>query len=365
MKNVPLNDLSRMSEEEIDHLAMLARSVISSGTFLSGTHTREFVSKMSERVGGRRVVCVGNGTDALYVGMRVLNVGAQSRVATIPNGGGYATGAALRLGATPVMVDADPVTAQMSIDSLKEVLATRTIDVVVVTHLYGLATGVEEVAAVCAEHGVQMLEDCAQSFGCAAGSMPVGTFGDVATFSFYPTKNLGGFGDAGAVVLKSEEQAVKAQQIAQYGWSDRYVVVESGGFNSRMDELQAAFLNHRIEALDGENSRRREITMRYRDALPGRRTIIAAEGPEFVGHLAVMLTDVRQSDQQTLHNRGISTGIHYPVLDHHQPAWQQLIENPGTPNAEKLVTRILTLPCFPSMTEDEIERVVTALGSLE
>lgn len=363
--NVPLNDLSRMTESEIDLLTSLSRSVISSGTFLFGAQTRELVSRLSERVGGRRVVCVGNGTDALCAAMKVLDVGVGSRIATVPNAGGYATGVALNLGAVPVMVDVDPATAQMSVDSLRAVLDATPVDVVVVTHLYGLAAAVEDISSICREHGVQMIEDCAQSFGCVVGSTPVGTFADVATFSFYPTKNLGGLGDGGAVVLKSEDLATKVQRIVQYGWGDRYAVVESGGFNSRIDELQAAFLNHRIASLDLENGRRREIIMRYRAALRGSRSIVAADGAEFVGHLAVMLTDTRQSDQDSLHKLGIATGIHYPVLDHHQSAWKQLTENPGTPNAEKLVTRILTLPCFPSMTEDEVDRVVTALSSLD
>lgn len=365
MKTVPLNDLSRMGEAEIEELTSLARSVISSGHFLSGPHTKKFVSGVSERVDGRPVVCVGNGTDALYLGLTTLGVGEGSRVATVPNAGGYATGAALRLGAVPVMVDADPVTAQMSLPSLERVLGTDRIDVVVVTHLYGLARGVEEIVTLCAAHGVAVLEDCAQSFGCVSGTRPVGTFGDVATFSFYPTKNLGALGDAGAVALRSGEMAVRAQQIAQYGWGERYVVTEAGGFNSRIDELQAAFLNHRLANLDAENARRREIVLRYRDACRGGRAMVASAGPEFTGHLAVMLTGSRQSDQRALQELGIGTGIHYPVLDHHQPAWASLVENSGTPGAEELVGRILTLPCFPSMTEEEVARVEQSLATLD
>lgn len=364
MNHIPLNDLSRMDATEIEALTTLAGSVVSSGHFLGGPHTGELVHRISERVAGRPVVCVGNGTDALYLGLRTLGIGSGSRVATISNAGGYTTGASLRLGAIPVMVDSDPVTAQMSLDSLERVLDSRHVDAVVVTHLYGLVRGIEDIVTLCSQRGVPVLEDCAQAFGCVSESQQVGTFGDAATFSFYPTKNLGALGDAGAVALRSDALATKAQQIAQYGWRDRYVVTETGGFNSRIDELQAAFLNHRILNLDQENERRREIVLRYRRACRGGRTMIASDGPEFIAHLAVMLTDSRQSDQQALQAMGIGTGVHYPVLDHHQPAWVGMVENDGTPGADALVKRILTLPCFPTMTEEEVSRVESAVATL-
>ena len=364
MKNVPLNDLSRLSEAEVAELSQRAQSVISSGHFLFGPHTEQFSAALSARVNGRPVVCVGNGTDALYLGLKTLGVGYGSRVATIANAGGYASGAAIRLGAVPVMIDADPVTAQMSLDSLTSVLDSHGADVVVITHLYGLVSGVSDLAALCVERGVPVLEDCAQAFGCMSDGRAVGTFGTVATFSFYPTKNLGALGDAGAVATATTALAEKAQQLAQYGWGARYVVSEPGGFNTRIDEMQAAFLNYRLGTLDADNTRRRQIVLHYQSACSGNRLMVHSAGPEFIGHLAVLLTECRDSDQAALGKLGIGTGIHYPVLDHHQPGWSGLIENPGTKCADQLVTRILTLPCFPSMTDEEVERVTAAVASL-
>ena len=364
MKNVPLNDLSRLSQDDVRELTRRAESVISSGHFLFGPHTKEFVAHVAGRTSGAEVICVGNGTDALYLALAALGVGRGSRVATVSNAGGYASGAALRLGAMPVIVDNDPATAQMSPESLDQVLGKYGADVVVITHLYGLASRIEELVAVCARHGAKVLEDCAQSFGCVVEGKPVGTFGDIATFSFYPTKNLGALGDAGAVVTKNPGIAARAQRLAQYGWGERYVVSDPGGFNSRIDEIQAAFLNHRIASLDIENTRRREIVIRYEAACTSGRRMIHSAGPEFIGHLAVMLTDSRSSDQEVFAALGVSTGIHYPVLDHHQPAWKGLIDVDSVPSAENLVGRILTLPCFPSMTDEEVDQVVCALSAL-
>lgn len=364
MKNIPLNDLSRLSLNDVRELTSRAGSVIASGQFLFGPQTKEFVSHVARRTSGGEVVCVGNGTDALYLALAALGVGRGSRVATISNAGGYASGAALRLGAIPVIVDNDPATAQMSPESLNQVLGKQGADVVVITHLYGLAARVEELVAICTRHGAKVLEDCAQSFGCVIDGRPVGTFGDIATFSFYPTKNLGALGDAGAVVMKDSGLAARVQQLAQYGWGERYVVSESGGFNSRIDEIQAAFLNHRISSLDAENIRRREIVLRYEAACIGGRRMVHSAGSEFIGHLAVMLTDSRSYDQEQLAALGVSTGIHYPVLDHHQPAWKGLIEVESAPSAETLVGRILTLPCFPSMSDEEVDQVVGAVSVL-
>ena len=364
MKTVPLNDLSRLSQDDVLELTRRAESVISSGHFLFGPHTKEFVTHLAARTSGAEVICVGNGTDALYLALAALDVGRGSRVATVSNAGGYASGAALRLGAIPVMVDNDPATAQMSPESLDQVLGDGGADVVVITHLYGLASRTEELVAVCVRHGAKVVEDCAQSFGCVVQGKPVGTFGDIATFSFYPTKNLGALGDAGAVVVKDPVIAARAQRLAQYGWGDRYVVSDPGGFNSRIDEIQAAFLNYRMLSLDHENTRRREIVLRYEAVCTGGRRMVHSAGPEFIGHLAVLLTDSRASDQQRLAALGVSTGIHYPVLDHNQPAWKGLIDARPAPCAEDLVGRILTLPCFPTMTNEEVDHVVGAVSAL-
>lgn len=364
MKTVPLNDLTRRSSEEIDLLVTSTRKVIESGVFLNGENLRDLSQSLSAMHAGRSVVCVGNGTDALYIALRAAGVGPGTTVATVPNAGGYSTGAALLLGARVVLIDIDLGTGQMCPDSLVAALENLSVDVVVVTHLYGLAADIKKLSAMCEEYKVSLIEDCAQSIGCFAGDQPVGTFGDMATFSFYPTKNLGAFGDAGAIVCATQDLASSASKIAQYGWSERYLRAMPGGVNSRMDEIQAAFLNHRLHSLRTENERRRHIVRRYQASLTGSRRFLCRDDDTYVAHLAVMATESREIDAHLLAQRGISTGIHYPILDQEQPAWVSVLEDAATPNARILSGQILTLPCFPGMYEEEIDAVVAALGSL-
>jgi dTDP-4-amino-4,6-dideoxygalactose transaminase len=308
--------------------------------------------------------CVANGTDALFIALSSLGVTQGSKVATVANAGGYTTGAAFRLGATPVFIDVDTETAQMSAISLRNTLIVEKISVVVLTHLYGLVGDVVEIANVCKEFNVPLIEDCAQSFGAKIGDQPAGTFGDISTFSFYPTKNLGAFGDAGAVLTQRRELAQRVQSIAQYGWGDRYSVDLENGVNSRIDEIQAAALLRQLPFIESQNLRRREIIQRYQEVLSRPRRMIMSDQTNFVGHLAILLTDTRDSDKNILGELGVATGIHYPIADYLQPAWRDRASDVTLPATENIQRQILTLPCFPAMTEAEIDQVVNALKTL-
>ena len=171
-------------------------------------------------------------------------------------------------------------------------------------------------------------------------------------------------GDGGAVALRLKADAEKLRQLAQYGWAARYSVELVGGFNSRIDEVQAAVLVHRLGRLADENKKRREIVARYATSLPNRRRFLWSNGSDFVGHLAVMVTDQRDEDQKYLEEHGISTGIHYPIVDHHQNAWVQTFNGQRSPETELLNQKILTLPCFPALTDDEIQKICNALSNL-
>jgi dTDP-4-amino-4,6-dideoxygalactose transaminase len=308
---------------------------------------------------------VGNGTDALYLALRASGVEAGRRVATVANAGGYTSGATLRAGGSPVFVDIDPRTAQMSPEALTKVLGeTPDITAVVLTHLYGLTGDVEAIKSLCDERKVMLIEDCAQAMGASVAGRPAGTFGDVATLSFYPTKNLGAFGDGGAVVCATAALHERVSALAQYGWGQRYQVTVPGGINSRIDEIQAAVLLEAERVLDVQNERRRAIVARYAAATPGQRYVLSDDSNRSVGHLAVMVTDDRSGDAHRLDAAGVSTGIHYPIADHRQPGWQGLVPAAHLPNTDWLVERILTLPCFPAMTDDEVDQVVEALAAL-
>jgi dTDP-4-amino-4,6-dideoxygalactose transaminase len=361
---IPLSDLGRIDEATKRGLTAGFDRVVGSGWFLRGAETTRLEAELTRQVGAR-AICVANGTDALFLAMSALGVGRGSRVATVGNAGGYTSGAALRLGATPVIIDVSVDDAQMDPQSLERALDSPTPpDVVVMTHLYGQVGDVERVAVICSAAGVPLVEDCAQAFGASVRGQPVGSFGQLATTSFYPSKNLGAFGDGGAVFTQTDELADSVASLAQYGWGNRFHVERFGGINSRLDEIQAMVLSTLLKGLPARNERRRELCRRYADSLPEGRRLIGTLDERFVGHLAVMVTEHRDHDREHLRQHGVQTGIHYPVLDHLQAAWLGRIESHSVPNTEWLSSRVLTIPCFPEMTEQEVDIVSRALARL-
>jgi dTDP-4-amino-4,6-dideoxygalactose transaminase len=362
---VPLNDLSRTDAATAARILSAVADIVDRGAFLKGRYTSAVEQRLSDRFDGRAVLAVGNGTDALYLALRAVGIEGGQSVATVANAGGYASGAAFRAGGQPVFVDVDPRTAQMSCDALEHVLSDDPkITAVVLTHLYGLVGDVHAIKALCADRGVVLVEDCAQAMGATVDGQSVGTFGEIATLSFYPTKNLGAFGDGGAVVTANAELHQRVALLAQYGWGTRYEVTVPGGINTRIDEIQAAVLLEVEHELDVQNERRRTIVARYSAVLPGQRYMLCDNSERYVGHLAVMVTDDRSGDTERLDAAEVSTGIHYPIADHRQPGWQGLMPVADLPNTDWLIDRILTLPCFPEMTDTEVDQVTSALAGL-
>ena len=362
---VPLNDLARWDETDRLNISRAVQEVVNSGYFINGPKTAEFNSYMQQLLGGREVVLVGNGTDALTLSLLGLGIKNGDKVATVSNAGGYATGAILRVGAVPLLIDVEPNTAQISKDDLQSKLENESdVKAVIVTHLYGLMADMKAILDVTRSFGCFVIEDCAQSIGAVQSGSIAGAFGDASTFSFYPTKNLSCLGDGGAVSFKFEEHADNARQLAQYGWSSRYAIVKEKGFNSRLDEIQAAVLLERVSGLNANNEKRRQIVNQYKSAVVGSRYFISAEDASFVGHLGIMVTESRGLDASVLQRAGVATGIHFPILDHHQVGWNRHFKNEILPNSESLVGRILTLPCFPMLSDVEIERVCETLQAL-
>lgn len=365
MTEIPLNDLARWDPADLNDVKACITEVANSGHFMRGPHTSDLEMQLGVMLNDMKVVCVGNGTDSLVLSLLSLGIKPGEKVATVANAGGYATGAVLSVGAFPVLVDVDLVTAQMSAASLSVQLETHPdIRAVIATHLYGLMADMQLIREITSVKGILLVEDCAQAIGASQHGVPAGAWGDASTFSFYPTKNLACLGDGGAVAFKNPKNADTCRRLAQYGWSERYVVTDSDGFNSRLDEIQAAILVSRIRRLSRNNQVRRSIVARYVKALEEPRYMVYNYADNFVGHLAVLITPHRQSDLNKLSRANVGNGIHYPVLDHHQPAWTKNFEAVSLPNSEQLVKSIITLPCFPLMTEDEISRVCEVLESL-
>jgi dTDP-4-amino-4,6-dideoxygalactose transaminase len=233
---------------------------------------------------------------------------------------------------------------------------------VVVTHLYGLVADIEDIVGLCRPHGVAVVEDCAQAAGARRGNRRAGALADAATFSFYPTKNLAALGDGGAVTTDRDDVAERVRLLRQYGWSPKYEVTVADGRNSRLDEVQAAVLRTRLRQLDEWNERRREIARRYAGALaPETGRLVAREGGDYVAHLAVVLAEEREDLRARLDTAGIGTDIHYPVADHHQPAWRGDYPDLSLPVTERAVASVLSVPCFPELTDEEVDRVCEVL----
>ena len=339
--------------------------VIGSGQYLLGKNSTELEGLIQSRLDGMHVMCVGNGTDALAISIIGLGLQAGDKIATAANAGGYATGAIFRLGCVPILVNVELETAQMSVSSLLQTLQQDPdIKAVVVTHLYGLMADISTISEIILKRKILLIEDCAQAIGANVEGREAGSWGDASTFSFYPTKNLGGLGDGGAVAFREEKALKRGRRAAQYGWSDRYVVSDRNGINSRIDEIQAAVLLERIQNLDLANGVRRRIIRRYAEVTSGLHKIIWRDDASFVGHLAILVGPDRQEIQKVLDSNAVGHGIHYPLPDNLQPAWQTSFKHSYVPNSETLARQIVTIPCFPQMNEDEISQVCMALSEL-
>jgi dTDP-4-amino-4,6-dideoxygalactose transaminase len=239
---------------------------------------------------------------------------------------------------------------------------------VVVTHLYGFMNDVLAVRALLQSmhrESVSIVEDCAQAHGASLDGARAGSLGDAAAFSFYPTKNMGALGDAGAVLTSRPDVAVRARQLRQYGWRTKYDVATCGGRNSRMDPVQAVVLSRQIATLDEANRARREVCRSYQENLPPGWNLVADQSPRFVAHLAVAQApdlDARRRALDILSERHIEHGVHFPTLDCDQPGWQGLFcSDSDLPVSRWLTNVIVSLPCFPELTDREIDEVTNAL----
>jgi dTDP-4-amino-4,6-dideoxygalactose transaminase len=234
---------------------------------------------------------------------------------------------------------------------------------VVATHLYGRLADMPALLDVATRRGIAVIEDCAQAHGAESDGRRAGNWGTLACFSFYPTKNLGALGDGGALTTGDAALAERLRALRQYGWRPRYHALFAGGRNSRLDEVQAAVLRLKLPQLDAANARRRAIVNAYRDALTDLPPVLpAATGADDVAHLCVAVVERRDAVRERLDRLGVDTAIHYPTPDHRQPAMAAHVANGcHLPVVDFLTDRILTLPCFPEMTDTEVERVATSL----
>lgn len=371
MPKIPINDTSRIFNHYQKEIENILLKTAQSGFWLLGERTKVFSKSFSDYCGAEHCLPLANGTDALELALRVLvaseEVQDRGEIITVANAGGYTSTACRLVGLTPVYADVDEQTQLIDLDSLVNCLNTK-VKAVVLTHLYGNAINVVEVRKILDAKGysnVKIIEDCAQAHGASFAGKKVGSFGDIATFSFYPTKNLGAFGDAGTLLTSDKELYLKAKELSQYGWSSRYHIQRAYGRNSRIDELQAAILSVLLPYLDEHNQQRKEIYRRYQTASKKLQPLKSHCSESFVAHLAVFRTDKRKEFIDFMSDKFIQVGIHYPVLDTEQEAWKhmpfRIDSKKGLPSSKKSTSEIVTLPCFPYMSDEEVLYVCNVL----
>jgi dTDP-4-amino-4,6-dideoxygalactose transaminase len=356
---------------EIDHAI---QRVLESGSYILGREVQLFEQEFSQYLGqGLHAVGVASGTDAIMLALKVLGVGSGDVVFTVSLTAVATVAAVEAAGAIPFPVDVHPQTYTMDPERLNEAIQyvskhRRIVNgrpaAVLPVHLYGHPADMKAINEIAGTHGLHVIEDCAQAHGADLEGTKAGCWADIAAFSFYPTKNLGALGDGGAVVTRNPQLADKLRLLRQYGWRDRSAS-EIPGHNSRLDELQAAILRVKLNYLDEDNERRRSVAASYSEAFAATDLILprSASRVNHVYHQYVIATPHRDEFRTSLGAQGIGTAIHYPVPVHVQPAYAGRIlpEGHSLPITEQLCARIVSLPMFPELTQEQVSRVCAAV----
>lgn len=348
-------------KEEIDEA--VAR-VIDDTSFILGREVEAFEAAFADYVGTRFCVGVNSGTAAVQVALTSCGIGAGDEV-IVPANTFFATAEAVSTaGATPVLVDADPVSYNIDVEKIESAITTRTRAIIPV-HLYGQAADLDPIREIATRHNLAVVEDAAQAHGSMYNGRRVGTFGRAACFSFYPGKNLGAYGEGGAIVTDDPEVARHARLLRDHGSASKYHH-EIIGYNFRLEGIQGAVLNVKLRHLDKWNELRREHAARYNELLADSGLTLPREMPfaHHVFHLYVVQSDARDDLQKALSEEGVQTGIHYPIPIHLQPAYAPLKHKSGDfPESERQAERVLSLPMFPELTPEQIEKVAQVIVS--
>ena len=362
---IPFNGFSREPAELADAETAAARRVIDSHWYVLGPEVAAFEEEWAQACGAPASVGVANGLDGIEICLRSLGIGPGDEVITTPMTAFATILGIMRAGATPVLADIDASTALLSPESVRRCVTPRTRAVLLV-HLYGQMRQMRVWNELCTELGLLLIEDCAQAHLGRSAEGPAGLVGAASAWSFYPTKNLGAVGDAGAVVSSDSHVIEKARLLRNYGQSTRYEHVEIG-LNSRLDELQAAILRVRLPLLVEFTERRRAIAQQYQRGISNPRVSLLAEPetPEaHVHHLFVITCPERDALAAHLRDAGVETLIHYPIAAHQQPALVNARMDPqGLPGAETHARTCLSLPCHPGLTDPEVAEVIAAVNS--
>jgi dTDP-3-amino-2,3,6-trideoxy-4-keto-D-glucose/dTDP-3-amino-3,4,6-trideoxy-alpha-D-glucose/dTDP-2,6-dideoxy-D-kanosamine transaminase len=363
-KMILINNLSTRMTNHRSEVNTAIEQVLDSSNYILGRETEKFESLFANFIEVNHCCCVANGTDAIELALRALGLQSGDKIAAVANASMYSCTGILAIGSIPIFMDVDLNTKLVTLNEVVDAIS-QGVKAVIVTHLYGQAISeIIEIAEKCRAAGVFLVEDCAQAHGATVQNQKVGSFGDIGCFSFYPTKNLGGLGDGGAIVTNSLDIANTVTQLRQYGWSGKYKVKLAGGRNSRIDEIQASLLSTFLPYLNGWNERRREIASQYsRNITNLNVTLPPVRGSDYVAHLYVLRSKKRNSLRKFLEDNGIMSDIHYPIPDYSQPIFSNQFLHLYLPNTEQLAKEVLTLPCYPEMTQTDVEKVISAVNN--
>jgi dTDP-4-amino-4,6-dideoxygalactose transaminase len=359
-ETVPLIGLRREWVEIGDELDAAMHRVIARSSFILGPEVKEFESAFASYCGTTGAVGVASGTDAITLALAAAGLGEGDEVITSDLTSGATATAILRAGARPVLVDVDAATLNVDPRAVEAAIGSRTRAILPV-HLYGRPADMRALGELARAHDLLLIEDCAQAVGAQVGDRRAGSIGDVGCFSFYPTKNLGAYGDGGIVVSSNPDLLERARLLRTYGWTDRDFSVALG-FNSRLDELQAAILATKLPHLDAWNRRRAQIAARYDAGFKHLEGVNAPRlEPGHAWHLYVVQVTARDEVRRRLAELGVASGVHYPVPLHRQPAFEEFGVGVRFPNTEAACSQIVSLPMFPQLLDVEVDRVIEAV----
>ena len=332
-----------------------------SGFYILGQEVKKFEDEFAAYNDVNHCVGVGSGTEALHIALRALDIGSGDEVITSAHTAG-ATASAIALSrAKPVFIDIEPEYLTMNPIQIEKAITTRT-KAIIPVHIYGQSCDMDPILKIASKYGLKIIEDCAQAHGATYKKKHVGSMGDIGCFSFYPTKNLGAIGDAGALTTNYGRLAENARCLREYGWNERYISNEEG-WNSRLDEIQAAILRVKLNKLGGDNALRQNKAIRYETNLRN----LPLELPKVrkdashVFHLYVVRTDRRDDLKGYLYEKGIQTTIHYPFPIHRQAYYREIAGDISLPVTEKAATLILSLPMYPELAIENQEKVTAAI----
>jgi dTDP-4-amino-4,6-dideoxygalactose transaminase len=345
--------------------------VLESGYYILGGEVTAFETAFARFTQVKHCIGVANGTDAIEIILRALDIGHGSKVALPSHTAVASASGIVRAGAAPVFVDIDPESRTISPEALESLLSSpegKKVKALLAVHLYGHPCDLERLQAVANRYGIVLLEDSAQAHGATFQEKPVGSLGRAAAFSFYPTKNLGALGDAGGITTNDSELAERMRAIREYGWRERYFST-CAGVNSRLDELQAALLSVKLQTLPASILKRREQAALYTELLQDSSLVTpptCQRGCEHAYHLYVVRSQKRDALMQYLLRQGIPIALHYPAAIHQQSAYfSYAAESPAMPQTEALVKEILTLPLHPYLSEEAIRFTCAAIRAYE